>query len=272
MQRRRRQLNIPLIKGIVMFCLSIGLAVASALTGIGAQVAAAPMVSFLLGFAPEKCAGTALAFSLFAAGGAIVGASSGGLRLDVEAAFLLALGAFIGVSLTARIAQSKRMVFWHRIGQSVGILLGLVVFREAFGQKIGGPYQVPVDFLRTAPGMVLIGGICGALSNLLQVAISIFLVPSILYVTARTIRPMPEAISISLLVVAVAALLPTLSYSSRQLIDRGVGRWMAAGGAVGGLAGGYLLSALAGSGSPILFILFGLTAMFLCAWMLWKLS
>jgi uncharacterized membrane protein YfcA len=270
--QRRRQLNIPLIKGIVMFCLSVGLASASALTGIGAQVATAPMISFLLGFTPEKCAGTALAFSLFAAGGAIVGASSGGLHLNIESALLLAVGAFLGVSLTDRAAQPKKMTFWHRIGQSAGILLGLMIFREAFVHKIGGPYLVPLDFLRTAPGMILVGGICGALSNLLQVTISILMVPAIVYLTAKTTRPMPEAISISLIGVAIAALLPTLSYSSRQLIDRRMGKWMAAGGAAGGLAGGYLLSVLAGSGGPALFILFGVISMFLCAWMLWKLS
>jgi len=55
---RNRKLNIPRIKGVVMCVLGFFAAIGSAVTGIGAQVAAAPMINFLLGFTPERTGGT----------------------------------------------------------------------------------------------------------------------------------------------------------------------------------------------------------------------
>lgn len=266
---RRRRLNIPLIKGVVMFLLGGGVAVGSAITGIGAQVAAAPMIHFLLGYSPEKSMGTALAFALFTAGAAAIGIWQGGVRLDFTLALLLTIGATIGTMLVARPAADPRKANLRRAGQSLAILLSLYVIGEVFRQRVGGPTPVPITFFRDYPatGALILGTLAGALSHLLHIANGVLLVPALIYFLHR---PVAEAMGTSLIVITLASILPAVSYSSRELVDRRMGPWMAGGGMIGGLAGGFWLARMAESGSLLPLIAFGFVAMFLSAWMLWK--
>jgi uncharacterized protein len=266
-----RKLNIPLIKNIIMLVVGFFVAIGSALTGIGAQVAAAPMIQFLLGYAPDKTKGTALAFALFAAVGATTGIMLGGVKINLGIGLLIALGATIGAILVAAPSQNPKLRPVRRLGQSLGILIGIYVLGEAVRQRVGGPAPVALsEWVRANAGLggFLIGVFTGAASQLFQVASGILLVPAIIYFAAR---PVGEAIGTSLLVVAVASVLPTLTYSAKQSIDQRTGPWMTVGGALGGLAGGLMLARLF-VGGPVPFVLFAVVAMFLSAWAIWRMT
>ena len=265
---RGKKLNIPAIKGAVMLVLGFFSAIGSALSGIGAQVAAAPMINFLLGYSADKSKGTALAFSLFAAIGAVCGIVLTGVHIQFGIAALVAIGATIGAIMAVKPSVDPRFLTVRRIGQSAGILIGVYLISEGLHHRIGGPRSLDILVKNPVIGALVVGLITGALSQLLNVASGVFLVPSLIYLVGLRA---PTAIAISLTVIALASLLPTLSYSAQQAVDQKTGSWMAIGGAVGGLAGGSLLARLAVD-SPIPFVVFGLIAMFLSAWTLYRMT
>src|SRR5258705_1441022 len=94
-----KKLNIPLIKNTVMLGLGTIIGIMGALTGIGMQVAAAPTLGFMLGYAPEKQLGTAIVFALFASAAAAIGAGlgAGGVHIRTGIALVFAPGAFLTV-------------------------------------------------------------------------------------------------------------------------------------------------------------------------------
>ena len=267
---RPKKLNISLLKSVIMGALGLGTAFAFGLAGIGAQVAAAPMIQFLLGFVEERTRGTALGFAMMVSVGGVIGFILSGGRVDFGLAFVLALGATIGIVLTARSAVEPGLSTVRRAGQSIGIVLAIYVFGEAVRHRIGGPQP----FFPAIPGLnplfsgLMLGGLIGAVSNVLQVANGILLVPALVYLLG--VEP-PKAIAISLAVIAMASFLPALSYASRGAVDRSVGTWMTIAGLAGGLAAGLLLGRL-GFSSPLPPIAFSLVAMFLCAWRMWKMT
>lgn len=269
-QGRRKKLNVPLIKGVIMMGLGAFFGMLSALTGISPLIAAVPMIVFLLGFQPARAQGTALAYSLCAAIGGAAGARAGGATPDFVVGLIVAFGATLGAVLVGKAATGPRAKYLMRIGQSLAIILAIYVLGEALRHRIGGPRALTLDFLiqNRAIGAFIIGIAVGAVAQLFQVTTGIFLVPALVYLAAR---PLPEAISTSLVVVAVASLLPTLGYAAKQAIDKGPGYWLCMGGALGGLAGGVLLGRL-GFDSQLPLILFGLGAMILSGWTLSRIS
>src|SRR5689334_8123434 len=70
-RRKRKKLNIPAIKGVVMMVVGTFFGFLTALTGISPQVAAVGMIVFLLGFKPARAQGTALAYALCTAIGSV---------------------------------------------------------------------------------------------------------------------------------------------------------------------------------------------------------
>jgi len=135
-----------------------------------------------------------------------------------------------------------------------------------------GGIPAPSPFLQTSAGIFAIGLVCGAVSHLFQISSGVLLVPALVLLVGRSPA---EAIATSLIVVAAASVLPTLTYAGRGLVDGRIGPWMALGGALGGLAGGLLLGSLArdtGFMPHVPIVAFGLVAMYLSAWSLWKSS
>jgi uncharacterized membrane protein YfcA len=252
-----------------MFILAAFTSLGSALTGIGAQVALTPTINFMLGYVPEKSASTALLCSLFTAIGGAAGAMLGGIRIPFANAVLLAVGATLGALLVVKQALNPRLVNLRRSAQSLGMVIGIYVMGEVVRRRVGGPVEVPIEFLRSSVGVFLVGIVCGAFSNLFHLSSGVLLVPAVLYIAhpPETTDPIREAIATSLIVTALASFLPTLARLS--MADPQMGRWMALGGAVGGLGGGLLLGVV---GTAIPLVAFGFCAMFLSAWMLWKMS
>jgi len=265
-----RKLNIPVVKGAVMGVLGLATAFAFALAGIGAQVAAAPMIHFLLGFDEQKTRGTALGFAMLAAVGGVIGFIVGGSHLDFGLALVLAVGATIGTILAAKPATEPRYAIVRRAGQSIGIVVAIYVFGEAMRHHVGGPQPWFPALTHVQPllaGLVL-GIVTGAISSLLQVANGILLVPALIYLPG--LDP-PRSIAVSLAVIALASFLPALSYASREAVDRRIGPWMAIAGLGGGLTAGLLLARMTFA-SPLPLIAFALVSMFLCAWRMWKMT
>ena len=93
--RRRRQLNVAGIKSFIVFVVGTITALIGGVTGMSAQVIFAPMLTWMLGFAPEKAQGTAMCYAAWAASAASAGAYvAGGTPTGyVLAGVSLALGA-----------------------------------------------------------------------------------------------------------------------------------------------------------------------------------
>src|SRR5947209_3676821 len=100
MPRRRRPLNVPLIKALIVLVIGGVTAVGSALTGIGAQVSFAPMLTWMLGFNADKARGTAMRYAVFvslaAFIGMMVGQGGGKIAGYCGIGVLLSLGATVG--------------------------------------------------------------------------------------------------------------------------------------------------------------------------------
>jgi uncharacterized membrane protein YfcA len=270
MAAKKRKLNIPLIKGIVMLVVGFFVAVGSALSGLGAQVAAAPMINWLLGFGADRAKGTALAFTLFAATGAAVGALGGGVRVPFSIAALIAVGGLMGALLTAKASTNPGLANLRRAGQAMAFTLAVWMLAEGLRARVGGPRPITLPLVsdNAALGALVIGLAAGALSQLLTVTTGVLVVPALIYMAGRTA---PEAITLSLLVTALGSALPALAYSLKQSVDQKMGPWMGFGGGVGGYLGGLLLAKLA-PGSVVPFIAFGLFTAYLSAWTLYRLS
>jgi uncharacterized membrane protein YfcA len=265
-----RKLNVPLVKSAVMAVLGLITAFGFAIAGIGAQVAAAPMIQFLLGFNEDRTRGTALGFAMLTAVGGVIGFIVGGGRVDFALALALAVGATVGTVLTVRSATEPRFTTLRRAGQSIGIVVAIYVSGEAMRHRIGGPqpWFPAVTHLQPLLTGLILGALTGAISNLLQVATGILIVPGLIYLLG--LEP-SKAVTVSLAVIALASFLPALSYSSRGAVDRSVGSWMSVAGLAGGLVAGMVL-ARAGVASPLPLLVFALVSMFLCAWRIWKLT
>src|SRR5579883_2766807 len=93
-KKRRKPLNIVLWKSIIVAVAGGVTGLGSALTGLGAQMAFAPMLTWMLGFRPEKAQGTALRYALFAS--AVAVAAFGAARGLPGGFFWRALLLFIG--------------------------------------------------------------------------------------------------------------------------------------------------------------------------------
>jgi uncharacterized membrane protein YfcA len=268
-RRRQRKLNIPLIKAIVMFVTGSVIALGTGLTGIAGQIAATPTIDFLLGFVPAKSAATALAFALCAGCAAVLGASLAHVPIDVGAAVLLAVSGAFGAVFVTDASRSPRLLKSRRLAQSVVILLMTLVIREGFRNAIGGPSGLPYAFVHSWWAISVIGLVCGTLSTLLHVSSGVLLVPALIFGVGRRTE---EAITIALMVSAIASVLPTTSYASHGLVGRGSALWMMLGGICGGLLGGYWMGAICLAGGSFPLVLFGLVAMFFSAWMIWKMT
>jgi uncharacterized membrane protein YfcA len=269
-KQRRKKLNIPLIKGVVMMGVGMFFAFLAGLTGISPQIAAIPVIVFLLGFQPAKAQGTAIAYTLCTAIGAVAGATWSGLHLDYFAGFLIAVGATVGAILASKAAAGPRAKLMMRTGQSLAILISVFVLMQAFRQRIGGPQTYPLEYLISNRGIgaLLVGLAAGVLTQLFQITAGIVIVPVLIFFVSQK---MTDAISTSIVVILFASLLPTLGYAAKQAVDKGPGYWMCVGGVLGGLAGGLLLGRL-GFESYVPLVLFGLGAMILSGWTLSRLA
>jgi uncharacterized membrane protein YfcA len=265
---RIRRENIPFLKSLIMFGVGVPLAALGALTGVGVQVAAQPMVRFLLGLTPERSMGTAIAFGLVSSATGMIGASMGGLRSDLQISLVLAASATVGALLTVRMAVDPRLAKVRRFAQSAAMLLGLYLISGTVRSPYG-PTSLQMDFFHSTAGYVAIGLIAGLLSSIFLLASGVLLVGGLVLLAGMAA---PKAIVVSLIVITIASLLPAVTHAATGRVDTGAGSAMMLGGALGGIGGGLLLAKLAAIGSPIPIVVFALSAMFLSAWTAWRMQ
>lgn len=258
-RKRRKPLNIGRIKSVIVLVAATITGVGSALTGLGAQVAFAPMLSWMLGFGAEKAQATAMRYALLTAVAAVIGAAAVHVSppLFLLRALVLFVGATIGAVVAATVMPKEPLQSRRAIFQTIGIGITLfVIVQTARLTTWNSPHFAAWSDLPRLLGMAVV---LGVLTQALALASGILLVPALYYLGGFAAR---EAIVISLAVIALAAILPTASYARRKLIDETYGGIAALGGIVGGFAGGLMLARLP---ENLLLYLFALVGMFLCA-------
>ena len=262
--RRRKKLNVTAIKTTVVFFFGMATALGSALTGLAPQIALAPSLRWMLGFAEEKAQGTALRFACFAMLAALVGAFIGhgfdGMLLAYGAAAFV--GATVGALIVLPIARQTALR-GRRLFLTGGMGITLWVVTDA--ARLGG-YHVhtaaPVALLAVAG----IGLAVGALTQAGGLPGGLLMVAGLYYLGHFGAW---QSIGASLTVIVLAAILPAWGYGQRGLVDTDYSGATITGGILGGMGGGVLLAHA--DPRPIMMI-FGVIAMFLCARELYKLT
>jgi uncharacterized membrane protein YfcA len=282
---RRRKLNQPLIKSAIVFAAAIVTAIGSAVTGIGAHLAFAPMLTWMFGYGPDKAQGTALRFSLTAAAAAVVtflwidlhsqhlgsGYPLGAVQEDptlLVNAVLLVIGGTVGALAAAPMTPRPTSTAVLRALQAIAIVVGVFTATEA--AHISPLTRSDVHYAHWSAWwqILLLGIAVGAVTQIARLAVGTLLVPALFFFTALPQplgqRPITaaEAVVEALMAVALAGVLPALAYTTRQLVDRTYLRSATVGGLVGGAIGGWLLTLLLERSILVFFAVF---AMFLAA-------
>lgn len=258
--RGRRKLDLTPIKIVIVFFAGLFTAIGSALTGLGAQVAFAPMLSWMLGFNAEKALATAMRYAVIVALGVVIGifGANSAPPLYLGQGILLMLAATIGAVLAAPLSPKPEMQSRRQFLQSIGIAITLFTLIQA----------VRIDALNPVPprqnwnelwqiGLIGIG--VGALTQATGLIGGILLIPALTFLVGF---PVTHAIALSSLVVLLASALPAWSYARKGLTDLTYGNPAAIAGFLGGLAGGLLLMRLPEKAGLMLFAVVGMT---LCA-------
>ncbi|HZT41821.1 MAG TPA: sulfite exporter TauE/SafE family protein [Chthonomonadaceae bacterium] len=267
--RRRRKLDLSRIKAYIVFVVGVVTALGSGLSGLGAQVAFAPMLTWMLGFKTEKAQATALRYAAFVSAAAVAGAffaqtlgHKTSLNPPVMPAavwfygVLLFLTATLGAVIARPLTPSPAMSRWKQTFQTIGVGIGLFVLINISHQTL---LNAHVPDMAGWPRIALIGLGAGVLTQILGLASGVLLVPALYYLGGYSAQ---QAVAQSLMVVTLASLLPAWTYARRGLVDPVYGNAIILGGVIGGFAGGMLL---AHTPEKIVLSLFALIAMFLSA-------
>ena len=258
-RKKRKPLNISLIKSAIVLVIGFLTAVGSAVTGLGAQVAFAPMLSWMLGFTAEKALAAALRYAVITSLGVVVSAfvqhqTPSGLLLR---GFMLFFGATIGAVLTAKLSPKPQETTKRSLYLSIGMFLTMLVIIQTTRQSwLDSPHFATWN---TPLALLALGGVVGMLTQAMGLASGILLFPALYYLGGFSAH---YTVLLSLLVVALASLLPSWSYAQKGLVDTSFGNTALVGGLLGGLAGGWILTRVPEKG---ILYLFAVIAMFLCA-------
>jgi uncharacterized membrane protein YfcA len=273
--RRRKPLNLPLIKSLIVMIVGSFTALGSALTGIGAQVAFAPMLTWMLGFNTEKAKATALRYAVFVSLAACVGIAIRGVLTGlnavqiagyVGAAELLCLGATIGAVISLPMAPGPTQISRRRLMQSLGVILTLFVVIQASHLSRLTANSLHYAHWNAWWALLGMGFIVGIFTQATGLAGGVIMVPALYFLGGYNAY---ETVSLSLLVIAHVSLLPAWSYHKKRLDDTTFGNYAALGGTLGGLLGGLLLMNFQ---EKFILMFFGVVAMFLSARELYRLS
>jgi uncharacterized membrane protein YfcA len=268
--RRRKPLNVPLIKSMIVLFMGSLTAFGSALTGIGAQVVFAPLLTWMLGFSLEKAKGTALRYTIFVSLSTLIGVflvqGTGNIVGYCWRGELLAIGATVGALMALPLAPKPAQLARRRLMQSLGVLLCLFVVIQA-----GHLSRLTQDSLHYAHwnswwALLILGTAVGILTQVTGLAGGVIMVPALYFLGGFNAF---DSIALSLFVVALVSLLPAWSYSKQGIADTTYGNYAVIGGLIGGLLGGIALMRFQ---EKFLLIFFGAVAMFLSARELYRIN
>jgi uncharacterized membrane protein YfcA len=260
--RPRRKLNREGIKTAIVFYVAVLTALGSALTGLGAQVAFAPSLTWMLGFAPEKAQATAIRFAMLTASAGVVGflVSAGLPDAFLLRGLVLVLGATLGALLLAPVSMRPAVVALRPAFQTLGMALALFVIVQTARQSV---FETGYYASWNGPGsLFLLAATVGALTQVMGLPGGLLLVPVLRFLAGI---PPREAVALSLLVIAIAGLLPAWSYGRRGIVDTMYRLPTTLGAGLGGFIGGWVLGRFVGEQQGWLLYGFALAGMFLCA-------
>ncbi len=264
-----RKLNVGLIKAVAMFMTAIPIGFASMLSGLGAQVTAAPAIQFLLGLTPDRCVATSTLVTLVCAVAGVLGAASSGIEVSLEPALLLAIGATVGVMLSTGLTKRLANLRNIRMAQSLVILMTIFVIMDTMSRRVGGPSHADWSILQSAGGVLVLGAVAGLLSRVTNVAMGVLVVPALVFLAGLNVS---VAFVTAISVVALACILPLVGYAARGQIEPRSGFAMSLGGGAAAYFSGKLLVVMQDTMSPIPLITFAVMSMFLAAYNLSRLN
>ena len=292
---KRRKLNQPLIKSIIVFLAATGASIGSAVTGIGAHLGFAPMLTWMFGYAPEKAQGTALRFSIVAAittivvycelqgrllhsivnhPAAIATAFSaaelhGHVFTHLLRGVILVIGATIGAVSASPITPKPTATGLLRTLQAIAVIVSIFTITEATHLSTVAVNHSHYALFTALWQLLLLGIAAGAITQAGRLTGGVLLVPTLFFLTAMPdavhgLRPLTasEAVIESLIVVLIAGLLPLWGYSQKGFVASTYLTAATLGGLIGGFAGGWLLTLLL---ERTILIFFGVVAMFFAA-------
>lgn len=270
-KRRRKKLNQPLIKSLIVFAAAAVTAAGSAVTGIGAHLGFASMLSWMFGYAPEKAQGTALRFSLAGALMAIVIflILQDHAVVHITRGLMLFIGATVGAIAAAPVTPKPTSTGLLRSLQGIAILVTLFTVTEAAHLSAVTRSDVHYAYWIAWWQILLLGAATGAVTQGARLIGGTLLVPALYFLTAipdgvHGLRPLlaSEAVVEALIVVCFASFLPMLGYAQRKLVDTTYLNAALVGGVIGGACGGWLLTILL---ERSILWFFGAVAMFFAA-------
>ena len=250
--RKERKLNRSLIKSIIVIVVGACNALASALTGIGAHITYAPMLTWMLGFSSAKAQGSALNYSVYASGITFLVTAyfqKNGFFLAGRGA-LVFIGATFGAMALKNLTPKPNDFNRKRLMQTLGLFIAIFVGREAGFMDRLNESQIHFALLHDWWQIALVGAGVGALTQTMGLVSGVILFPALLMLTGivdqGTLRGLNayEAVAICLFVVFLASLLPAWGYRQKKLIDADYVNFSFIGALIGGIGGGVLLTNL----------------------------
>lgn len=199
--------------------------------GGGGSILLVPLLIVVFGLDAHAATGTALGVvAISAAVGSVIHARSGSVR--VQQGLLFAVPGVLASAATAPL--NAQLPEWALVG-------AVVVLMMAVAARMWRPPQA-VGARRSAVVVAMAGLAAGALTGLLGVGGGFIIVPALVLAVGL---PMREAVGTSLVVIAANALAALPGYALRGDVD---GRLVLvlAGGALVGVAGGSVVSRMAG--------------------------
>lgn len=258
--RSRRKLDLTRIKIVIVFVVGYLTALGSALTGLGAQVAFAPMLSWMLGFSADKALATAMRYAVIVALGVVVGVFGANAVPPqyLLHGVILMFSATVGAIFASPFSPKPEMQIRRQFMQTLGIAVTLFTLMQAIRIDAFNPLP-PHQGWNALWQVGLIGLTAGALTQATGLAGGVLLIPALVFLAGFHVT---HALALSSLVILLASVLPAWSYSRKGLVDLTYGNPAAIAGFLGGLTGGFFLMRLSNKGG---LMLFAVVAMFLCA-------
>jgi uncharacterized membrane protein YfcA len=271
--RGRRKLNQPLIKSLIVLAAAAGAAAGSAITGIGAHLGFAPMVTWMFGYAPEKAQGVALRFTLVAALTTIITylVLQDHAAVHISRGLLLVIGATIGAIIAAPVTPPSHAIGARRALQAIAIVVAIFTITESAHLTALTRSETHYAHWSAWWQLLLLAIVGGAVTQAARLTGGTLLVPSLFFLTAvpdriaaTGLRPLTaaEAVIEALIVVFVASLLPAWGYTQRRIADSTYAMPTTIGAIVGGAFGGWILPLLL---ERSILVAFGIVAMFFAA-------
>lgn len=268
--RRRKPLNIPRIKSLIVLCVGGMTALGSALTGIGAQVAFGPMLTWMLGFHAEKAKATALRYAVYVSFAAVIGAWIGQSGAKIASycgmGLMLAIGATAGAIFSVRLAPSPIQQARRRMMQSIGVVLALFTAVQAGHLTSLTMNSLHYAYWNAWWALLGIGLAVGVLTQVTGLAGGVLMVPALYFLGGLNAY---DSVMLSMLVTALVSLLPAWSYVRQGLADPAYGNYAVIGGLIGGVIGGLSLMRFQ---ERFVLMFFAVIAMFLSARELYRIN